>query len=120
MNASEVFCSFVSSVLRKEDARRCVEIIHSKKGQKKLSEFLCHKFDEAIKPGGIVKTIQSESWNLPCFIFHGESFGNHYPSLKEAYDSLSLKDGWLIILENTSLGIYRPEQRWDEEKFILK
>ena len=45
-------------------------------------------------------------------------FGVEFASVREAYDELSVGDGWLILLCDGSAGIHRPEARWDDEKLI--
>lgn len=56
----------------------------------------------------------------PCFVFHESlGFGVEFASVREAYDKLSLEDGWLILLRDGSAGIHRPEARWDDEKLIV-
>ena len=58
-------------------------------------------------------------WDAPCYIFESRAgFGAESPSVRAAYDQLSIQDSWLILLRDASAGIHRPESRWDAEKFI--
>jgi hypothetical protein len=45
-------------------------------------------------------------------------FGAEFSTVREAYDELSLEDSWLIVLQDASAGIHRPEARWGDEKLL--
>ena len=62
----------------------------------------------------------SKLWDEPCYVFHTRiGFGVNYPNVRDAYDELSLDDSWLILLQDGSVGIHRPEARWDDEKLLV-
>jgi len=119
MDAQQAFTQFVQRCLSSEKARRFSELCASIKGQKKILASLYHEFEpavrsDAIKQGGYEKILGSS-----CFVFHQPlEFGVEFASVREAYDKLSLADGWLILLRDASAGIHRPENRWDDEKLI--
>lgn len=49
-----------------------------------------------------------------CYAYHDSAgFGMEFRSVADAYTHLSAVDGWLIVVNDGSAGIYRPESRWD-------
>ena len=120
MSATEAFTKFVNRVLVPEKSRRYGELVLKDKGRRKILDELCHVFKHAIKAQVIRKGNYSTFLELPCFAYESRlGFGAEYQRVREALDSLSLADGWLIIVANASAGIHRPEGRWDEEMLIL-
>ena len=120
MDAPQAFTHFVQRCLSAEKARRFTELSATKKGQRKILASLYHEFEpavrsDAVRPGGYDKL-----WDSSCFVFHEPlGFGVEFASVREAYDQLSVEDGWLILLRDASAGIHRPEApRWDHEKLI--
>ena len=88
-------------------------------GQRKVLAGLCHEFESAVLPSAVRRGGYDSLWGSPCFVFHEPlGFGVEATSVREAYDQLSLEDGWLILLRDASAGIHRPEARWDDEKLI--
>lgn len=119
MNATETFTVFVTRALSPEKARRIVELATSKKGQAKILDALCHEFESAIRDAAIRTKDYSKLWDKPCYAFHRRvGFGTKFSAVRDAYDVLARDDGWLIVLQDTSAGIHRPEARWDDEKLI--
>lgn len=121
MTATAAFVTFCQSMLLPEKARRYEALVSKPRGQKKLLESLCHDFDHAILPNCKLGADYSSIWSCGCFVFIGPSdFGVAYDSFERAYEKLSVKDSWLIIIENGLVGVYRPENRWDSECMIGK
>ncbi|MES2657852.1 MAG: hypothetical protein V4689_04495 [Verrucomicrobiota bacterium] len=110
MDAPEAFAHFAQRCLLPEKARRFIELCATKKGQRKVLTGLYHEFEfvvslNAVQPGGYEKL-----WNCSCFVFHESlGFGVEFVSVHEAYEHLSLEDGWLILLRDATAGIHRPE-----------
>ena len=103
----------------KEKARRLLALIETKKGQKKFLRELYHGFQEAVRDDLAFQSSYDEYWDLPCFVFHeSKGFGLAVSSFVKAYKQLSLDEGWLIISQDGSIGVYRPEARWDDEVLI--
>jgi hypothetical protein len=46
-------------------------------------------------------------------------FGVEFPTVRDAYDQLSVVDDWLIVLQDATAGIYRPEGRFDREMLLV-
>lgn len=91
----------------------------SKKGQRKVLDGLSHEFEPAIRAAAIRAKDYSRLWAKPCFAFHARvGFGAEFASVREAYDELSLEDSWLIVPQDASARIHRPEWRWDAEKLL--
>ncbi len=119
MNAPDAFVAFVTSVLVPEKARRFAALASTKKGQGKVLHGLCHKFEPAVLNTAVREKDYSTLWEQPCYAFHSRlGFGAEFPMFCNAYDELSLDDGWLIVLQDASAGVLRPEARWDDEKMI--
>jgi hypothetical protein len=119
MNATEAFAAFVTRALIPAKARRFAVLASSKKGQRKALNGLCHEFDPAVRAAAICTKDYSKLWKKPCFAFHPRvGFGAEFSTVREAYDELSLDDSWLIVLQDASAGIHRPEARWDDEKLL--
>jgi hypothetical protein len=119
MNATEAFGAFVRRALIPAKARRFAVLASSKKGQRKALNGLGNEFEPAIRAAAIGTKDYSQLWEEPCFAFHPRvGFGARFSTVREAYDELSLDDSWLIVLQDASAGIHRPEARWDHEKLI--
>jgi hypothetical protein len=119
MNAAEAFVVFVTRVLVPGKARRFAALTSSKKGQRKILEGLCHEFEPAVRPAAIRGRNYNSLWTHTCFAFHSSvGFGVEFPNVRNAYEQLSVQDSWLILLQDASAGIHRPEARWDDEKLI--
>ena len=119
MNATDAFAAFVTRALIPAKARRFAVLASSKKGQRKALNGLCHEFDPAVRAAAICTKDYSKLWKKPCFAFHPRvGFGAEFSTVREAYDELSLDDSWLIVLQDASAGIHRPEARWDDEKLL--
>ena len=119
MDAQQAFTQFVRRCLSPEKARRFSELAASKKGQRELLSALYHEFEPAIRAEAVQGGGYDKVWNCSCFVFHESlGFGVEFALVSEAYDELSLEDGWLILLRDGSAGIHRPEARWDGEKII--
>lgn len=120
MNASEAFAEFVTRVLVPGKARRFAALSSSTKGQRKVLNGLCHEFDPAVRDSAVQKKNYSKLWDKPCYVFHSRiGFGAEFPNVQDAYKELTLDDSWLILLQDASAGIYRPEARWDDEKLLV-
>lgn len=75
---------------------------------------LCAVRDAAVRTKDYAKL-----WEKPCYAFHPRvGFGAVYSTVREAYDELALDDSCLILLQDASAGIHRPEARWDDERLI--
>jgi hypothetical protein len=119
MNATEAFVAFVMRALIPAKARRFAVLAPSKKGQLKILNGLCHDFEPAIREAAVRPKDYSRFWEKPCYAFHARlGFGAEFLTVRNAYDELALDDSWLIVLQNGSAGIHRPEARWDDEKLI--
>jgi hypothetical protein len=119
MSAQEAFKHLVAKCLSPEKARRFTELSANSKGQKKILDGLCHEFGPAILPGAVKSGGYDGLWESPCYAFHQPlGFGVEIASVQEAYDRLSTKDSWLILLRDGSAAIHRPEGQWDDEKLI--
>jgi len=119
MNAPDAFVAFVTHVLVPAKARRLAALASTKKGQKRILNGFSQHFEPAVRPATIRPRDYSRLLGEPCFVFHcALGFGVEFPSVRDAYDKLSIDDSWLILLQDASAGIYRPEARWDDEKLI--
>jgi len=111
MSAVAAFLTFAARVLSSEKAACYGGLVNGAKGQRKLLDVLHHDFDRAIRPDARHGILNRKT---NCYAFHSSvGFGAEFTSVDEAYDRLSLADGWLIIAADGSGGIYRPEARWD-------
>jgi hypothetical protein len=119
MDPQQAFSNFVQKVIVPEKAERYAALATSKKGHRKIIENLCHHFESSIRVNVICRGDYDRIWALPCYVFSSScDFGAEFSSVREAYDQLSVEDSWLILLRDGSAGIYRPEDRWDDEKLI--
>ena len=119
MDAPSAFTAFVQRALEPEKARRFAALAETAKGQQKILAALSHEFEPAISPAVVQPRSYDAIWSRPCYVFEEHmGFGVEASSVRDAYDRLSIKDSWLIILCDASAGIHRPEARWDDEKFI--
>ena len=119
MDAPSAFTAFVQRTLAPDKARRFAALAETPKGQRKLLRALSHEFGPAILPQAVQTRGDDSVWAQPCYIFEERlGFGIEAPSVRAAYDQLSIQDSWLIVVRDASAGIHRPESRWDAEKFI--
>ncbi len=119
MDAPSAFTAFVQKALEPEKARRFAALAETEKGRRKVLRALSHEFEPAILPRVVQARADDAVWSQPCYVFDERGgFGIEAPTLREAYDQLSIRDSWLILLRDASAGIHRPEARWDDEKFI--
>jgi hypothetical protein len=123
MDAQQAFTHFVLKCLTPDKARRFAALSDTKKGQRKILNGLYHEFESAIRADAVRagrRGSHDKFWESACFVFHESvGFGAEFDTVREAYDQLSLDDGWLILLRDASTGIHRPEApRWDYEKII--
>jgi hypothetical protein len=119
MNATEAFSAFVTRALVPAKARRFAVLALSKKGQRKAINGLCHEFEPALRDVAIRTKDYTRLWEKPCYAFHSRvGFGAEFSTVRQAYDELSMDDSWLIVLQDASAGIHRPESRWDAERLI--
>jgi hypothetical protein len=119
MEAAVAFVNFVRRVLTPAKAQRYATLAGNVKGHKKILKGLYHDFEAAIRPNAVRKGPYDQVWDQPCFVFaETQGFGVEYVSVREAYEEVSSYDGWLIVLQDGSAGIHRPEGRWDAEKMI--
>lgn len=117
MTAKEAFTVLVQRSLDAAKARRYVELATSKKGQAKILDALAHDFESAILPKSVLSQVSTKICRSPCYVFNQEhGFGLVYNSFEEAYDELSANDCWLIVAADGSVGVHRPESRWDAEQ----
>jgi hypothetical protein len=121
MTAAEAFATFVGRVFVPLEARRFAMLASSRKGQRRILNGLSHEFDASLRFEAIRDRDNDYLWSHKCFVFHSAlNFGVESPNVRDAYKQLSLYDSWLILLEDASAGIYRPEARWDDEKLIAR
>lgn len=119
MSADEAFISFARNVLVLEKARRYEALIATPRGRKKFLGCLYHDFDDAILPACERGNDYMAILGFACFVFfEPEGFGAAFASVENAYNKLSDRDGWLILTDDGSAGVYRPENRWDAERMI--
>lgn len=118
MDAVEAFTALVNRGLETQKARRYAALAPSKKGQQKILSGLYHDFEHAIRPEA-VRSPSNPFWDLPCYAYSQTiGFGHAFSTLREAFEQLCRDDSWLIILQDGSAGIHRPEGRWDAQKVI--
>ncbi|HEX6811002.1 MAG TPA: hypothetical protein VF384_05195 [Planctomycetota bacterium] len=119
MEATVAFVHFVERVLAPAKAQRFAALAEKAKGQKKILKSLYHEFGSAIRGNATGKQPYDRVWDQPCFVFaDGQGFGVAYASVREAYETVAFRDGWLILLQDGSAGIHRAEGRWDAERMI--
>ena len=119
MDVKQACTNFVQRWFAPGKARRFTELCATRKGQRNVLAGLYHEFEPAVRPGTVHCGGYDSLWSSPCFIFHEPlGFGVEAASVREAYDQLSVEDGWLILLCGGSAGVHRPEARWDDEKLI--
>src|SRR6478735_2048929 len=121
MLASEVVSRFVQGSIVSAKARRYVALLSSVRGQQKFLSALDHEFEQVVKPTCVTRDRDYGAiWRAPCLVFQSpKKFGTPFDSVCVAYDSLAISDGWLILVVNGEIGIYRPEGRWDDEILIV-
>ena len=117
MKPEEAFAKFVRGALAPAKAERYLALHGSKKGKAKILADLYHGFEDAIRPE-VVRAGETQGTDA-CFVFaETQGFGVEYSHVGEALDALALDDGWLIVTQDGTMGVYRPESRWDDQKLM--
>jgi len=90
-----------------------------RKGSGRILDGLCHEFEPAILPSAVRRKDYDALFERPCFVFYAPmGFGVEFGTVRDACEKLSLEDSWLILLNDASAGIHRPEGRWDDENSL--
>jgi hypothetical protein len=111
--------TFLKGAIAEDKSRRYLSLLDTKNGNKKLIDELHHQFESHIRGEKVVHSFDKRLMEKPCFIYGGNrSFGMPHNSITEAYDLLSHEDSWLIVSTDGTIGIFRPEDRWDDTKWI--
>src|SRR5713101_6121526 len=98
MTASEAFVLFVKHALVSAKAARFAALAANKRGQRKIVDAMHHKFELAVRPEVARAMSATELMNQPCYVFSAQDgFGAEFATVREAYDHLSVDDGWLIL-----------------------
>jgi hypothetical protein len=119
MDAQQAFTHFVQRCLSTEKAQRFAMLCATKKGQRKILAGLDHEFEPAVRSEAVRDGGYDRLWDRSCFVFHAPlGFGFEFASVREAYDQLTVEEGWLILLRDGSARIHRPESRWTDERLI--
>src|ERR1700683_2281570 len=108
MDPQEALVAFVSRVLVPAKARRMAALVATEKGRSRILNSLDHDFERAIRPGAVRPVGRSVASQRPCYVFHQSiGFGHAFASVREAYARLSNEEGWLIVFQDASAGIFR-------------
>ncbi|MGI8978873.1 MAG: hypothetical protein ACR2FY_06580 [Pirellulaceae bacterium] len=119
MTASEAFVKFVSKVLIPAKAKRFSALASTTKGQRSILDALSHDLERAVRSNATKGRHYEDLWTRPCFVFHCTlEFGIEIASVRDAYERLAKDESWLILLQDGSAGIHRPEGHWDNEMII--
>lgn len=120
MDAREAFSIFTGRVLERANATRLAALLGTLKGERRILERLHNDFAAALQSHVTICNDYSAVWDVPCYIFClGTPFGESAKTVKKAYDALALREGWLILLQDGSAAIFRPENHWDREMLII-
>jgi len=119
MNEIEALKKFVEQATSDQKSRRYIALIESKKGRKKFLAELYHEFLASLREE-IKNEKDHKKYNKKaCFIYCEQYvFGMSVASFSEAYEKLSQDEGWIIVTQDASFGVYRPESEWDKEVAI--
>jgi hypothetical protein len=120
MVATDVLLRFLREAVESAKARRYITLVSMKKGQEKFLSSLHHEFEQAVRPNRAVRDRSHNDISArPCYVFSPpKDFGIPFATVREAYESLATTDSWLIVTSDGTSGIYRPEDRWDDEVLI--
>lgn len=122
MDATEALCHFVGRALVPRKAKRIVELASqgSPKTRRRIVQSLAHEFEPFVQPSAIRELDFKQIARMPCYAFSDHAdFGQVFCSVQLARDFLSLYDGWLLVTQDASAGLFRPEIRWDDEMLII-
>jgi hypothetical protein len=118
MNEIEAIKKFIKHTTTENKSRRYCGLVESKKGRIKFLKELYHGFQGSIREG--IKSQKHYKDNkLPCYAYcAGIEFGLPFETFADAYEKLSCEDGWIIVTQDATFGVYRPESEWDKEVAI--
>jgi len=118
MEAPQVFRKFVSSVLTFDRAERLSRLVETARGQRKALDALSHEFQDYLR-ADVATPSREAFWSSPCLLFCSpKTFGERKVSFALAYEELSTQDSWLLVSEDGRFSVYRPEDRWDDERTL--
>jgi len=119
MTVEKAFKTFAKRVMQPARAARYTSLLATAKGKRRILASLDHALEMAILPNAIGSQDYSSVLDKPCFVFHSpRPFGDSASSVRQALSELSLTDGWLILVNDGSAAVLRPEGRWDAERLI--
>ena len=119
MNEIEAIKAFINTVATSKKARRYLELVDSTKGRKRFLNELHHCFDDALREDLQLINDRSKCNKMPCYIyFYRMGFGTPAESFSQAYEELASDDSWVIVTQDGSYGVYRPEANWDGEILV--
>ena len=118
MNNVEAVKRFITGVLEKNRAARLCALVSTSKGERKFLRELSHGIEAPAARSDRMTSLRMCD-SMPCYLYwEREGFGAAKASVGEAYNVLSVEDSWLIVSQDGTFGIYRPEARWDDEVAI--
>ncbi|MCX6358694.1 MAG: hypothetical protein NT029_02720 [Armatimonadetes bacterium] len=115
MDSEQAFCRFVRHALAPGAGERLAAMATGAKGRRKILLALSHRFRSDIRAEAIRRLGTACALDRPCYVYcEGMPFGAAMATVQGAYENLAECDSWLILLQDGSAAIHRPE-RWDDE-----
>ena len=110
---------FIKHALVKSKRDRYLSLFDNKKGQLKFYKSLDHEFSKALNPSKFVEKITDKEMQQAGSLYCSNGVtSNSETSIEYLYGKAPWEGGWLLINENGTLAIYRPEGMIDDEVHI--
>ena len=119
MESNTNLARFLKGCVAKHEQDRYSALVSKKKGQKKFLSALDHDLERDIDQTKVIDRFPETEWMKNCTFYSSQgSYGIPVATIRQAYDNAPWDGGWLIVSASGMCGVYRPEGRIDDEKYI--
>ena len=114
VDARETLVQFLHEALAMKRDRLCM-FASKPKTQHKFLDELHHGFGSYIASSVVVSDLPPSAWSAPALAFDGSGqFSEPFKSIREAWDSLDLNQGVLVISTDGRFGLWCDHHKWDD------
>ena len=114
-DARKTLVRFLDSALAQKRERLC-GFASAPRSQRKFLAELAHRFGSYVAPSAIIPELPPAAWSSPALAFVGpNTFGMSYGSLREAFESVDLHQGALLITADGRFGVWCDHHTWDDK-----
>ena len=118
LDARETLVWFLRRALAVKRERLC-DFASKPKTQDKFLAELYHRFGSYVASSTTVPDLPASAWAMPALAFGGAlEFGKAFDSLREAWETVDLHQGALVISADGRFGVWCDHHRFDDRVCI--